>query len=103
MSNMATDVIHAGEVSDRFSGAVALPIFQSATFEYGGQDSYHDLKYIRLNNTPNHQVLHNKLAQLEGGEAAVATDTSGRPAYCGGLLQMCETLNSWRIGVLSST
>ena len=73
MSNMATDVIHAGEVSDRFSGAVALPIFQSATFEYGGQDSYHDLKYIRLNNTPNHQVLHNKLAQLEGGEAAVVT------------------------------
>lgn len=71
MSKMATDVIHAGEVTKRFSGAVTLPIFQSATFEYGGQDNYHDLKYIRLNNTPNHQVLHDKLATLEGGEAAV--------------------------------
>ena len=73
MGNMATDVIHAGEVEQRFSGAVVLPIFQSATFEYGGESNYHDLKYIRLNNTPNHQVLHSKLATLEGGEAAVVT------------------------------
>jgi len=70
---MATDVIHAGEVDIRFSGAVVLPIFQSATFEYGGAGSYHDLKYIRLNNTPNHEVLHKKLAVLEGGEAALVT------------------------------
>jgi cystathionine beta-lyase/cystathionine gamma-synthase len=73
MRNMATDVIHAGEVDTRFSGAVVLPIFQSATFEYGGAGSYHDLKYIRLNNTPNHEVLHKKLAVLEGGEAALVT------------------------------
>ncbi len=73
MSNMATDVIHAGEVEQRFSGAVVLPVFQSATFEYGGESNYHDLKYIRLNNTPNHQVLHAKLASLEGGQAAVVT------------------------------
>ena len=73
MRNMATDVIHAGEVDIRFSGAVVLPIFQSATFEYGGAGSYHDLKYIRLNNTPNHEVLHKKLAVLEGGEAALVT------------------------------
>ncbi|MBT3603946.1 MAG: aminotransferase class I/II-fold pyridoxal phosphate-dependent enzyme [Candidatus Latescibacteria bacterium] len=73
MGKMATDAIHAGEIETRPSGAVVLPIFQSATFEYGGQDDYHDLKYIRLNNTPNHQVLHDKLAILEGGEAALVT------------------------------
>jgi len=73
MAKMATDVIHAGEMETRFSGAVVLPIFQSATFEYGGQASYHDLKYIRLNNTPNHQVLHKKLAVLECGEEALVT------------------------------
>lgn len=73
MGKMATDVIHAGEMKSRPSGAVVLPIFQSATFEYGGQDNYHDLKYIRLNNTPNHQVLHEKLAILEGGEAGLVT------------------------------
>lgn len=85
MGKMATDAIHAGELTSRISGAVVLPIFQSATFEYGGQNSYHDLKYIRLNNTPNHEVLHNKLAVLEGGEAAVVT-ASGMCAITTALL-----------------
>jgi cystathionine beta-lyase/cystathionine gamma-synthase len=48
-----------------------MPIFQSSTFEYAGQTSYHDLRYIRLNNTPNHTVLHAKLAALENAEAAL--------------------------------
>ncbi|MSS71825.1 MAG: aminotransferase class I/II-fold pyridoxal phosphate-dependent enzyme [Candidatus Latescibacteria bacterium] len=64
-----TQLIHAGEV--RVEGAVCLPVFQSSTFEYSGQGSYHDLKYIRLNNTPNHHALHTKLAAIEGGEAAL--------------------------------
>ena len=33
-------------------GAVTTPIFQSSTFESAGAKSYHDLRYIRLNNTP---------------------------------------------------
>jgi hypothetical protein len=49
--------IHAGEPRPRIAGAVELPIFQSAMFEYAGETSYHDLKYIRLNNTPNHTAL----------------------------------------------
>lgn len=70
---LATRLIHAGEMRPRPQGAVVMPIYQSANFEFSGENSYHDLKYIRLNNTPNHQVLHEKLAQLEGGEAAVVT------------------------------
>jgi cystathionine beta-lyase/cystathionine gamma-synthase len=42
-------------------------------YEYSGEGSYHDIKYIRLNNTPNHEVLHKKLASLENAEAAVVT------------------------------
>ena len=47
------------------------PIFQSAMFEYAGETSYHDLKYIRLNNTPTHTALHAKLAAIENAEAAL--------------------------------
>jgi cystathionine beta-lyase/cystathionine gamma-synthase len=66
-----TKLIHAGTPEPRIQGAVAMPIFQSAMFEYAGETSYHDLKYIRLNNTPNHLALHAKLAALENAEAAL--------------------------------
>ncbi len=64
-NDIETKLIHAGEPEPPIIGAVSMPIFQSSTFEYTGQNSYHDLKYIRLNNTPNHIVLHQKLAALE--------------------------------------
>jgi cystathionine beta-lyase/cystathionine gamma-synthase len=83
--NVDTALIHAGEFESRVEGAVILPIFQSSTFEYTGQTSYADLRYIRLNNTPNHQVLHEKLACLEGAEAALVTG-SGMAAISATLL-----------------
>jgi cystathionine beta-lyase/cystathionine gamma-synthase len=69
--SLATKLIHAGEPEPRINGAVCMPIFQSAMFEYAGETSYHDLKYIRLNNTPNHLALHKKLAALENAEDAL--------------------------------
>ncbi len=66
-----TKLVHAGTPEPRINGSVAMPIFQSAMFEYAGETSYHDLKYIRLNNTPNHLALHAKLAALENAEAAL--------------------------------
>jgi cystathionine beta-lyase/cystathionine gamma-synthase len=70
-----TKVIHAGEPHPRFNGAVAMPIFQTAMFETksDGDAAYHDLRYIRLNNTPNHVALHAKLAAIENAEAALVT------------------------------
>jgi cystathionine beta-lyase/cystathionine gamma-synthase len=68
-----TNLIHAGEPQPRIGGAVEIPIFQSAMFEYAGEAGYHDLGYIRLNNTPNHTALHAKLAVLEGAEAGLVT------------------------------
>jgi len=83
--HMETRLIHAGEPRPRIEGAVSIPIFQSSTFEYAGQGSYHDLRYIRLNNTPNHVAVHHKLAALENGEAAVVM-ASGMAAISSVLL-----------------
>jgi len=68
---METKLIHAGEPDPPINGAISMPIFQSSTFAYTGETSYHDLRYIRLNNTPNHVALHQKLAALENAEAAL--------------------------------
>jgi len=71
--HLETKLIHAGEPEPLINGAVSMPIFQSSTYEYTGATSYHDLRYIRLNNTPNHVALHQKLAALENAEAALVT------------------------------
>ena len=67
--DIRTQLIHAGEPEVLVEGAVCLPVFQSATFAYTGQDSYHALRYIRLNNTPNHRALQEKLAAVAVGSA----------------------------------
>jgi cystathionine beta-lyase/cystathionine gamma-synthase len=88
--HLETKLIHAGEPDPLIGGAVSMPIFQSSTFEYTGQTSYHDLKYIRLNNTPNHVVLHEKLASLENAEAALVT-ASGMAAISTTLLTVLSS------------
>jgi cystathionine beta-lyase/cystathionine gamma-synthase len=74
-----TKLVHAGEIRPGIEGAVALPIFQSANFESVEGEEYHDIKYMRLSNSPNHVVLGAKLAALEGAEAALVA-TSGMAA-----------------------
>lgn len=80
-----TKLVHAGEPRPRAGGSVSLPIFQSSTFESAGDGNYHSLRYIRLNNTPNHDALHAKLAALEAAELAVVT-ASGMAAISTTLL-----------------
>lgn len=84
-NHIETKLIHSGEPDPRVAGAVSMPIFQSSTFEDDGKGNYHDVKYIRLNNTPNHAVLHGKLAALENAEAALVT-ASGMTAISTALL-----------------
>jgi cystathionine beta-lyase/cystathionine gamma-synthase len=88
--HLETKLIHAGEPEPLIGGAVSMPIFQSSTFEYAGQTSYHDLKYIRLNNTPNHIALHEKLASLENAEAAIVM-ASGMAAITTTLLTLLSS------------
>lgn len=80
-----TKLIHAGEPSPRINGAAVMPIFQSSTYESSDEASYHDVKYLRLNNTPNHIALHEKLAALENAEAALVA-ASGMAAITTSLL-----------------
>jgi cystathionine beta-lyase/cystathionine gamma-synthase len=83
--HLETKVIHAGEPDPLIHGSVSMPIFQSAMFESRGQTSYRDIKYIRLNNMPNHVALHQKLAALENAEAGLVT-ASGMAAISTTLL-----------------
>ncbi len=85
-TRLETRLIHAGEPQPRFAGAVSMPVFQSSTFEYAGRDEQ-QLRYIRLNNTPNHDVLHAKLAAIEHAEAALVAG-SGMAAISAALLSV---------------
>lgn len=87
-----TKLVHAGEPSPRHAGAVAHPIYQSATFEGvgGGELGYHDIRYVRLSNTPNHFALHQKLAALENAEAALVS-SSGMAAISTAILAVVSS------------
>jgi cystathionine beta-lyase/cystathionine gamma-synthase len=83
-SGPSTTAIHAGRLNPRLQGAITTPIFQSSTFEYHGED-YHDVGYLRLSNSPNHQVLGQRIAALEGTESALPTG-SGMAAISASLM-----------------
>jgi cystathionine beta-lyase/cystathionine gamma-synthase len=85
-----TAVVHAGEEPGEFDGALVLPVFQSSTYLYAGQETYESLRYIRLNNTPNHRALHQKLAALEGGESGLVA-ASGMAAISATLLSLLQS------------
>jgi len=84
-----TNLIHAGEPKPRPDGAVAMPIYQSATFESAGIKNYNDLKYIRLNNTPNHKALADKLCAVSGAQAGLIA-ASGMAAITATLLALLK-------------
>jgi cystathionine beta-lyase/cystathionine gamma-synthase len=79
--DLETDLVHAGEPHPRIAGAVTLPVFQSSTYAYGGEGTYDDLRYMRLSNSPNHVALHDKIAALEGTEAALVTASGMAAVY----------------------
>lgn len=88
--NFATQAIHAGEPRPRIEGAVAMPIFQTSTYVMDGEVGYHDIRYLRLNNSPNHLALHAKLAALEGGQSALVS-ASGMSAISTALLSVLRS------------
>ncbi|MCA9521849.1 MAG: PLP-dependent transferase [Myxococcales bacterium] len=84
MPHSNTLLIHAGE-DPRVDGAVSMPIFQSAMYlDDGAALTHDDIRYIRLNNTPNHRALAAKLAAVSGAEAALVT-ASGMAAISAAL------------------
>ncbi len=82
-TSLDTRAIHEGALSPRPLGAISTPVFQTANFEYHGE-SYHDVGYLRLSNSPNHKVLHARIASLEDAEDTLVTG-SGMAAISGAL------------------
>lgn len=70
-----TLAVHGGERVPGPEGSVVFPIFQGTVYTSEPGEAYHDIKYHRLNSTPSQTYLHDKLASLEGAEAAVATSS----------------------------
>jgi cystathionine beta-lyase/cystathionine gamma-synthase len=99
--NEMTTAIHAGERVDPTTGALAAPIYQTATFAFetaqakedavdasmgGAADAYF---YTRTSN-PTNRVLEEKVAALEGAEDALAC-ASGMGAISAVLLSRLKT------------
>jgi len=85
MPSLDTRSIHAGEPDPRIEGAVTLPIFQTATYTH--EDPEASPRYVRYNNSPNHEALHEKLAALAQTESALVT-ASGMAAISSALLSL---------------
>lgn len=90
MNDDFTKAIHAGETEPRIEGAVSLPIFQTANYEYTESSDYADIKYARLNNSPNHVAVHRKIASLEKAEDALVL-ASGMAAISTTLLALLKS------------
>jgi cystathionine beta-lyase/cystathionine gamma-synthase len=86
---METLAVHAGERRPGLEGSVIFPIFQGTVFTVDPGTDYHDIKYIRLSSTPTQRYLNDKLAGVEGAEAAVATG-SGMAAVSTTLLSLLK-------------
>ncbi len=88
--SLETKAVHAGALEPRVHRALVTPIFQSATFEFGGEACYDDIRYARLSNTPSHEVLHRRLAALENADSALVA-ASGMAAITTALLTALKT------------
>ncbi|MGH3731537.1 MAG: trans-sulfuration enzyme family protein [Micromonosporaceae bacterium] len=89
-SRIETLAVHAGERNPGPEGSVVFPIYQGTVYTVEPGTDYHDLKYHRLSSTPSQEYLHDKLAALEGAQAAVAT-ASGMAAVTTSLLSLMRT------------
>ena len=79
--DLQTKALHAGYEKDS-TGAMAVPIYQTTAYEFRDAQHAADLFalnelgfiYTRLNN-PTTDVFEKRFAELEGGEAAIATSS----------------------------
>lgn len=78
----STRAVHAGEAREKAGHAVTTPIFQTATYVF--RDTHELIEYMEGNidreeygryGNPTQQVVEQKLAALDGGEAALLFST----------------------------
>ncbi len=84
--DIATLAVHAGTVTREADTPVVHPLFQSVNFnqEVGSGDG---LRYPRYGNSPNAEIVQERVAALEGAEAAVLL-SSGMGAVACALLAL---------------
>ncbi|HEY8487581.1 MAG TPA: PLP-dependent aspartate aminotransferase family protein [Thermaerobacter sp.] len=85
----ATQVVHAGVRRDPRTGSVAVPIYQTATYEHPGPGQTTGWDYSRLHN-PTREALEAALASLEDGFAALA--------FASGMAALTAVLHLFRPG-----
>ena len=94
--NPETMVLHAGPRSDTATGAVAMPIFQTTSYQFRSTEHAANLFalkdfgniYSRIMN-PTCDALEQKIAALEGGVAALAV-SSGQAASAMAVQNLCR-------------
>jgi cystathionine beta-lyase/cystathionine gamma-synthase len=76
-----TLAVHAGHSSRETDSPVVNPLFQSANYiqEFGTADG---LRYPRYGNSPNAEVVQERIAALEGAEAACLTASGQGATAC---------------------
>src|SRR5450631_1171690 len=95
-----TVALHGGQVPDPTTGARAVPIFQTTSYQFKSTEHAANLFglrefgniYTRLMN-PTNDVFERRLAALEGGVAAVAT-ASGQAAQTLAILNLAQAGDS---------
>ena len=96
-TNPETIVLHGGYRNDPVTGAVAVPIYQTTSYQFNDAqhaESLFALKelgniYTRIMN-PTADVLEQRLAALEGGAAALALG-SGQAASMFAVMNLCRS------------
>lgn len=68
--DFSSKVVHVGVCTDRRTGAISTPIYQTATFRHPGLGESTGYDYTRTQN-PTRQVAEEALAALEGGAAGL--------------------------------
>ncbi|MCT1173683.1 cystathionine gamma-synthase [Lactococcus lactis] len=66
MTSLKTKVIHGGISTDKTTGAVSVPIYQTSTYKQNGLGQPKEYEYSRSGN-PTRHALEELIADLEGG------------------------------------
>src|ERR687884_732235 len=67
----ATTAIHAGQEADEATGSVAVPIYQTSTYQQEGLGKHKGYEYARTQN-PTRAALERNIAALEGARYGYA-------------------------------
>ena len=94
--NVETQVLHAGYRSDPATGAVAVPLYQTTSFQFNSAEHAANLFglkelgniYTRILN-PTNDVLEQRIAAIEGGVAALSLG-SGQAASAFAIQNICK-------------